>query len=78
MDDLFDALNNTRLHTKKTCNHVLCDKNTEVLNAINAGYELLKNLQKVSPTGKLTRPNCFDGFLITIKAVEFFLLARKV
>lgn len=26
----------------------------------------------MSANGKLTRPDCFDGFLITIKAVKLF------
>lgn len=69
MNNLFDALNSTCLRSKKPCNKVFCEKNSKVLEAINVGYDIMKNLRKISRQGKETRPDSFDGFLITINAV---------
>lgn len=77
MDNLFDALNSTRLHSTKPCNRVLSDTNPEVLAAINEGYEVLENLYKVGKKDKLTRPDCYDGFLLTINAVKQFATNEK-
>lgn len=72
MNNLFDALNSTRIHAIKPCNRVLSEKNTAVIKAINTGYDLLQKLHKLNSRGQLTRPDSFDGFLTTINAVKMF------
>ncbi|XP_045479777.1 uncharacterized protein LOC123684528 [Harmonia axyridis] len=77
INNLFDALNSTRFHSTKPCNRALSDRNPEVITAINNGYELIENLYKVGKNNKLTRPDSFDGFLLTINAVKQFAYDQR-
>jgi hypothetical protein len=70
VDRLFDALNSKYLYSKKPCNRALSDSHVEVLTALEEGYKLFKRVQKIDKKGKLSRPPCFDGILLSINTIR--------
>jgi hypothetical protein len=70
VDRLFDALNSKYLYSKNPCNRALSDSHVEVLTALEEGYKLFKRVQKIDKKGKLSRPPCFDGILLSINTIR--------
>lgn len=70
VDNLFDALNSKHLYTRKPCNAALSDQNQHVLCAIDKGLELFTELIKVTKDCKMSRPPCFNGWLLSIKGIK--------
>lgn len=77
VDEMFDALNSTRIYSKKPCNRVLSLDNPEVLSALNNAYVLFENVNMVNSKGNLTRPPSFNGILQTINAVKAFATEER-
>lgn len=69
MDKLFDVLNSRSLFSSNPYRSALHENNKLARLVLTNGLQIFSQIQTVDWQGKVSRPPCFDGMIISISAI---------
>lgn len=77
MDRVFECLNSKRFRGEKMYNSALHQINPIVENTLLEAVDFFRNLQKQDFSGRVSRPPCFDGMILTINGIMYYYRTEK-
>lgn len=69
LNNLFDCLNSRCLYDSNPMKCALSVKSPQIKKTLEEGILVMEKLSKVSKTGVVSRPPCFDGLVLTINSI---------